>query len=199
MRKTLLQRNRKWSKNNLQKHKHGYLIHTWSDRAIKGASVNRALPSLHKGSLWNFAYSPFKGTVHVKWTVLIWKASCSKHDGWFFLYFWKTKMTCWSKKGGTILNRESNVWNQKSLKTTETVPLRKSCLLNPTGLYNLNPLKDLKNIFAKFMQSENFSKSLIYILICFSVRVYPINVKTAKPIGPKFFVGPRVTPGKVCL
>ena len=155
------------------------------------------MPSLHKGSLWNFAYSPFKGTVHVKWTVLIWKALCSKHDGWFFLYFWKTKMTCWSKKGGTILNRESNVWNQKSLKTTETVPLRKSCLLNPTGLYNLNPLKDLKNIFAKFMQSENFSKSLIYILICFSVRVYPINVKTAEPIAPKFCVGPHVTPGEV--
>ena len=27
--------------------------------------------------------------------------------------------------------------------------------------------------------------------------LYPINVKTAKPIGPEFCVGPHVTPGKV--
>jgi len=42
----------------------------------------------------------------------------------------------------------------------------------------------------------------LYInLACFSwwvsVSLYPINVKTAEPIGPKFFVGSRVTPGKV--
>jgi len=29
---------------------------------------------------------------------------------------------------------------------------------------------------------------------CLSVRLYPISVKTAEPIGPNFFVGPRVTP-----
>ena len=47
-------------------------------------------------------------------------------------------------------------------------------------------------------------KILIYILIrlgclgvCLSVCLYPINVKTAEPIGPKFFVKPHVTPGKV--
>jgi len=34
-------------------------------------------------------------------------------------------------------------------------------------------------------------------LACLSVRLYPINVKTAEPIGPKFCVGPHVTPGKV--
>ena len=33
--------------------------------------------------------------------------------------------------------------------------------------------------------------------VCLSVCLYPINVKTAEPIGPKFFVGPHVTPGKV--
>ena len=37
--------------------------------------------------------------------------------------------------------------------------------------------------------------------LCLSVRsfvcLYPINVKTAKPIGPKFCVGPHMTPGKV--
>ena len=30
-----------------------------------------------------------------------------------------------------------------------------------------------------------------------SVCLYPINVKKAEPIGPKFFVGPHVIPGKV--
>ena len=30
-----------------------------------------------------------------------------------------------------------------------------------------------------------------------SVCLYPINIKTAEPIGPKFCVGPLVTPGKV--
>ena len=32
---------------------------------------------------------------------------------------------------------------------------------------------------------------------CLSVCLYPINVKTAEPIGPKFFVGHHVTTGKV--
>ena len=33
--------------------------------------------------------------------------------------------------------------------------------------------------------------------VCLSVCFYPKNVKTAKPIGPKFFVGHHVTTGKV--
>ena len=33
--------------------------------------------------------------------------------------------------------------------------------------------------------------------VCLFVCLYPINVKTAEPIGPKFFVGHQVTPGKV--
>ena len=32
---------------------------------------------------------------------------------------------------------------------------------------------------------------------CSSVCLYSINVKTAEPIGPKFFVGHHVTTGKV--
>ena len=32
---------------------------------------------------------------------------------------------------------------------------------------------------------------------CLFVCLYPINVKTAEPIGSKFCVGSRVTPGKV--
>ena len=38
---------------------------------------------------------------------------------------------------------------------------------------------------------------LVCMSVCLSVRLCPINVKTAEPIGPKFFVGPRVTEGKV--
>ena len=38
-------------KNNLIKPKHGYLIHTWSDKAFKSSVVNLALSSLHKRSL----------------------------------------------------------------------------------------------------------------------------------------------------
>ena len=34
-------------------------------------------------------------------------------------------------------------------------------------------------------------------LACPSVYLYPINVKTAEPIGPKFCVRPHVTPRKV--
>jgi hypothetical protein len=30
-----------------------------------------------------------------------------------------------------------------------------------------------------------------------SVCLYPINVKTAGPIGPNFCVGPHLTPGRV--
>jgi len=45
---------------------------------------------------------------------------------------------------------------------------------------------------------ENVQRDILYInLACLSVRLYPINVKTAEPIGPKFCVGPNVTPGEV--
>ena len=49
-------------------------------------------------------------------------------------------------------------------------------------------------------------KSLVYIykfglsvclFVCLSVCLYPINFKTAEPMGPKFFVGHLGTPGKV--
>ena len=34
-------------------------------------------------------------------------------------------------------------------------------------------------------------------ILCLYVRLFPINVETAEPIGPNFFVGPHLTPGKV--
>ena len=37
--------------NSLKKQKHSYLIQTGSDKAFKGRVVNRALPSLHGGSV----------------------------------------------------------------------------------------------------------------------------------------------------
>jgi len=46
--------------------------------------------------------------------------------------------------------------------------------------------------------NSNSNKLKLYInLACLFVCLYPINVKTAEPIGPKFFVGPLGTPGKV--
>ena len=36
------------------------------------------------------------------------------------------------------------------------------------------------------------------LLVCPSVRLYPINVKTAEPIRQKFCVGPHMKPEKVC-
>ena len=41
-------------------------------------------------------------------------------------------------------------------------------------------------------------KSIVYInLACLSVCLYPINVKTAEPIRPKFCVRTHMAPGKV--
>ena len=37
----------------------------------------------------------------------------------------------------------------------------------------------------------------VCLSVCLFVCLYPINVKTAEPIGPKFFVGHLGTPGKV--
>ena len=67
------------------------------------------------------------------------------------------------------------------------------------------PCKDLiKNIEETkvFFDSKNvcffeFLRCLYINLDCLFVCFYPINVKTAEPIGPKFFVAPRVIPGKV--
>ena len=39
--------------------------------------------------------------------------------------------------------------------------------------------------------------NLACLSVCLSACLYPINVKTAEPIGPKLFVGHHVTTGKV--
>ena len=38
--------------------------------------------------------------------------------------------------------------------------------------------------------------NLACLFVCLSVCLYPINVKTAEPIGPKFFVAHHVTTGR---
>ena len=43
---------------------------------------------------------------------------------------------------------------------------------------------------------KEMGEPCVYILFL-SVCFYSINVKTAEPIGPKFCVGPHMTPGRV--
>ena len=43
-------RQEKKQKNSLNKQKPWYIIHTWSNKAIKATVVNQTLPSLHGGS-----------------------------------------------------------------------------------------------------------------------------------------------------
>ena len=61
---------------------------------------------------------------------------------------------------------------------------------------------DQKIILSLHASSEQNKTSNLYInlaclSVCLSVCLYPINVKTAEPIGPKFFVGHLGAPGKV--
>ena len=44
---------------------------------------------------------------------------------------------------------------------------------------------------------KNYKKTLYIIYTTLLVCWYPINAKTENPIGPKYSVGPNVTPGKV--
>ena len=50
---------------------------------------------------------------------------------------------------------------------------------------------------ARFYSSGNLLKLTSIYKFGLSVCLYPINVKTAEPIGPNFFVGHLGTPGKV--
>ena len=59
--------------------------------------------------------------------------------------------------------------------------------------------KRCKSRYLSFVYLVEFNLSIFKfgLSVCLSVCLYPINVKTAEPIGPNFFVGSRVTPGKV--
>ena len=47
----------------------------------------------------------------------------------------------------------------------------------------------------KILKFTRICISIYTLLVCLSV-LYPINVKTAEPIGPKFFVWPHINPRK---
>ena len=44
---------------------------------------------------------------------------------------------------------------------------------------------------------DNLIMYFAWVSVSLYVCMYPINVKAAKPIRPKFFVGPHMTQGKV--
>ena len=56
------------------------------------------------------------------------------------------------------------------------------------------PIKNI--IFLIYESIYKFGLS-VWVSVCLFVCLYPINVKTAEPIGPKFFVGHHVPAGKV--
>ena len=59
---------------------------------------------------------------------------------------------------------------------------------------------ELHGVPRNMIVGKWFWMSSIYkfgLSVCLSVCLYPINVKTAEPIGPKFFVGHHMTTGKV--
>ena len=55
----------------------------------------------------------------------------------------------------------------------------------------------MTNSFKNPLQFFFWSISYFFIYIFLSACLYPINVKTAELIGPKFCVGSHMTPGKV--
>ena len=54
----------------------------------------------------------------------------------------------------------------------------------------------LKIVYLHLQSIYKFGLSWC-LFVCLSVCLYPINVKTAEPIGPNFFVGHHVNTGKV--
>ena len=56
---------------------------------------------------------------------------------------------------------------------------------------------DLLLIYRLIYLISHLYINLACLSVSLSVCLYPINVKTAEPIGPKFFVGHLGTPGKV--
>ena len=63
--------------------------------------------------------------------------------------------------------------------------------------------RDFQREVVQLMHSSTTSlipTLVIYFCVhCLYICLNPINVKTAEPIGPKFCVGPHMTPGKVLL
>ena len=108
--------------------------------------------------------------------------------------FWTSVRGCvhtWAKFRTT----SQTLPNSKNILIESILYSEPKCWLNHEPVLNLiflnvNPwsMARIKNIFS----------ALVYIyILCLSVPLYPINVKTAEPIGPKLFVEHHVTPKKV--
>ena len=70
------------------------------------------------------------------------------------------------------------------------------CIMNPCVYVSVSRI--LIATFVKSIYKFGLSVCLsVCLFVCLFVCLYPINVKTAEPIGPKFCVGYHVTPGKV--
>ena len=66
--------------------------------------------------------------------------------------------------------------------------------------FSLTIYKNNKIFSLNSVRSSSVHSTSIYISClsgCLFVCLYPINVKTAEPNGPKFFVGAHMTPEKV--
>ena len=70
-------------------------------------------------------------------------------------------------------------------------------LVPPEYIYNYNNKNNTHTNISHRKKDCATMLSIYIYFACLSVCLYPLNVKTAKPIGHKFFVGPRATPGKV--
>ena len=93
----------------------------------------------------------------------------------------------------------SSVWKSSSYIRVITVEVE--CQIYAILLVRITSF-DLMHKYEK----SKFNRGYLYVnLACLSgcpfVCLYPINVKTAEPIGPTFFKGPYLTPRKVyeCL
>ena len=76
-----------------------------------------------------------------------------------------------------------------------------ACIVLPTFSKTYFLRRFLHSLFL-LIQVSTLQRKSIYIyfaclFVCLAVCLYPMNVKTAELIGPKFCVGPYVTPGKV--
>ena len=90
------------------------------------------------------------------------------------------------------LNYVNNNYIKKS-------PLEIQCKQISRHMHGIKKWVDLgRNGFQKAVNMITLSFFYIHtLLLCLGVCLFfPIIVKTAEPIGPKFFLGPNVTPGK---
>ena len=63
----------------------------------------------------------------------------------------------------------------------------------------LNFMSGLCHGALKYILKTTRNTNYNQYILCLFVSLYPTNVKTAEPIGPKFFVEPHMIPAKVYM